>query len=71
MIPNDFPSLNFDLGDTADQLRASVLGFTEPHCLPAPLQQMLKLGGVNLVGTHKQAVPGLLGDQRVLRADAG
>ena len=49
----------------------SVLGFTERQCFPAPLQQMLKLGGVNLVGTHKQAVPGLLGDQRVLRADAG
>jgi isovaleryl-CoA dehydrogenase len=28
MIPNDFPSLNFDLGETADQLRASVRGFT-------------------------------------------
>ena len=28
MIPNDFPTLNFDLGETADQLRASVRGFT-------------------------------------------
>ncbi len=28
MIPNDFPALNFDLGETADQLRASVRGFT-------------------------------------------
>jgi isovaleryl-CoA dehydrogenase len=28
MIPNDFPALNFDLGETAEQLRASVRGFT-------------------------------------------
>src|SRR5207244_5140508 len=34
MIPNDFPSLNFDLGETADQLRASVRGFTADEIAP-------------------------------------
>jgi isovaleryl-CoA dehydrogenase len=34
MIPNDFPSLNFDLGETADQLRASVRGFTADVVAP-------------------------------------
>ncbi|MGE0848230.1 MAG: isovaleryl-CoA dehydrogenase [Hyphomicrobiaceae bacterium] len=34
MIPNDFPSLNFDLGETADQLRASVRGFTADEVAP-------------------------------------
>jgi isovaleryl-CoA dehydrogenase len=34
MIPNDFPSLNFDLGETADQLRASVRGFTADQVAP-------------------------------------
>src|SRR5262245_14694244 len=34
MIPNDFPSLDFDLGETADQLRASVRGFTADEIAP-------------------------------------
>jgi isovaleryl-CoA dehydrogenase len=34
MIPNDLPSLNFDLGETADQLRASVRGFTADQVAP-------------------------------------
>ena len=34
MIPNDFPSLDFDLGETADQLRASVRGFTADEVAP-------------------------------------
>ncbi|HKD57484.1 MAG TPA: isovaleryl-CoA dehydrogenase [Hyphomicrobiaceae bacterium] len=34
MIANDFPSLNFDLGETADQLRASVRGFTADQVAP-------------------------------------
>ena len=34
MIPNDFPALNFDLGETADQLRASVRGFTADEVAP-------------------------------------
>ena len=34
MIPNDFPTLNFDLGETADQLRSSVRGFTSDVIAP-------------------------------------
>jgi isovaleryl-CoA dehydrogenase len=34
MIPNDFPALNFDLGETADQLRASVRGLTADEIAP-------------------------------------
>jgi isovaleryl-CoA dehydrogenase len=34
MIPNDFPALNFDLGETADQLRASVRAFTGDEIAP-------------------------------------
>ena len=32
---------------------------------------MLELGGVNLVGIDEQAVPGLPGNQRILRTNAG
>jgi isovaleryl-CoA dehydrogenase len=38
MIPNDFPTLNFDLGETADQLRASVRGFTADEIAPIAAQ---------------------------------
>jgi isovaleryl-CoA dehydrogenase len=34
MIPNDFPSLNFDLGETADQLRDSVRALTSDEIAP-------------------------------------
>lgn len=34
MISNEFPALNFDLGETADQLRASVRGFTADEVAP-------------------------------------
>ena len=34
MIPNDLPSLNFDLGETAEQLRSSVRDFTSDHIAP-------------------------------------
>jgi isovaleryl-CoA dehydrogenase len=34
MIPNDFPTLNFDLGETAEQLRQSVRGFTGDRIAP-------------------------------------
>jgi isovaleryl-CoA dehydrogenase len=34
MIPNDFPTLNFDLGETAEQLRQSVRGFTSDRIAP-------------------------------------
>jgi len=34
MIANDFPALNFDLGETADSLRASVRAFTADEIAP-------------------------------------
>jgi isovaleryl-CoA dehydrogenase len=34
MIPNDYPSLNFDLGDTADMLRDTVRSFTSDNIAP-------------------------------------
>jgi len=60
MIPNDFPSLNFDLGETADQLRASVRGFTADEVAPLaaeidksnefPRQLWTKFGDMGLLG---------------------
>jgi isovaleryl-CoA dehydrogenase len=60
MIPNDFPSLDFDLGETADQLRASVRGFTADEIAPLaadidksnefPRQLWTKLGDMGLHG---------------------
>jgi isovaleryl-CoA dehydrogenase len=34
MIPNSYPSLNFDLGDTVDLLRDTVRSFTSDHITP-------------------------------------
>jgi isovaleryl-CoA dehydrogenase len=34
MIPNDLPALNFDLGETAEQLRDTVRGFTSDEIAP-------------------------------------
>ena len=60
MIPNDFPSLNFNLGETADQLRASVRGFTADQISPLaaevdksnvfPRALWPKLGHMGLLG---------------------
>src|SRR5262249_266154 len=60
MIPNDFPSLDFDLGETADQLRASVRGFTADETAPPaadidrsnafPRQLWTRLGDMGLHG---------------------
>jgi isovaleryl-CoA dehydrogenase len=60
MIPNDMPSLNFDLGETADQLRDSVRGFTADAIAPIaaeidktnefPRQLWTKLGDLGLHG---------------------
>jgi isovaleryl-CoA dehydrogenase len=60
MIPNDFPTLNFGLGETADQLRASVRGFTADEIAPLaaqidksnefPRQLWPKLGALGLHG---------------------
>jgi isovaleryl-CoA dehydrogenase len=60
MIPNDFPALDFGLGETADQLRASVRGFTADEIAPIaseidksnefPRQLWPKLGALGLHG---------------------
>jgi isovaleryl-CoA dehydrogenase len=60
MIPNEFPTLNFGLGETADQLRASVRAFTADEITPLaaeidktnefPRQLWPKLGALGLHG---------------------
>jgi len=60
MIPNDFPSLNFDLGETAEQLRHSVRGFTSDRIAPLaaeldrsnefPRQLWPQLGALGVLG---------------------
>jgi len=60
MIPNEYPMLNFDLGETADQLRASVRGFTADEIAPIaaeidrsnefPRALWPKLGDMGLLG---------------------
>ena len=34
MIPNTLPSLNFDLGETADMIRGSVMSFASDKIAP-------------------------------------
>ncbi|MDE0005669.1 MAG: acyl-CoA dehydrogenase family protein, partial [Rhodospirillaceae bacterium] len=34
MIPNQLPALNFDLGETADMIRDSVMTFASDHVAP-------------------------------------
>jgi isovaleryl-CoA dehydrogenase len=60
MIPNEFPTLNFDLGETADQLRATVRAFAADEIAPLaaeidksnafPRQLWPKLGALGLHG---------------------
>jgi isovaleryl-CoA dehydrogenase len=60
MIPNDFPSLNFNLGETADMLRASVRGFAAREIAPRaadidrandfPADLWRKLGDLGVLG---------------------
>src|SRR4029077_11432620 len=60
MIPNDFPTLNFDLGETAEQLRHSVRGFTSDKIAPMaaeldksnefPRQLWPRLGELGVLG---------------------
>ncbi|MGH7125829.1 MAG: acyl-CoA dehydrogenase family protein, partial [Stellaceae bacterium] len=71
MIPNDFPALNFDLGETADQLRATVRGFTADEIAPIaaevdrsnefPRQLWPKLGALGLHGITVEEEWGGLG----------
>ena len=60
MIPNDLPSLNFDLGETAEQLRDTVRAFTSDEIAPIaaeidksnefPRELWPKLGALGLHG---------------------
>ncbi len=60
MIPNDYPSLNFNLGETADMMRDMVRSFTSDHIAPIadevdksnefPRQLWPKLGEIGLHG---------------------
>ncbi len=60
MIPNSLPSLNFDLGETADMLRASVMGFAADEIAPRaaeidrdntfPSDLWQKFGALGLLG---------------------
>lgn len=60
MIPNELPSLDFDLGETADMLRASVLSFSSDEISPRaaeidetnefPNELWKKLGDLGVLG---------------------
>ncbi|HET6221936.1 MAG TPA: acyl-CoA dehydrogenase family protein, partial [Dongiaceae bacterium] len=60
MIPNRYPVLNFDLGETADQLRETVADFTAVEIAPRaaeidrknefPMDLWRKLGDLGLLG---------------------
>jgi isovaleryl-CoA dehydrogenase len=60
MIPNDYPTLNFDLGDTAEMLRDTVRSFTSDKIAPLadeidktnkfPRQLWPQLGELGLLG---------------------
>lgn len=60
MIPNRYPTLNFDLGETADMIRDTVQGFAQNEIAPLaaeidrtdvfPRQLMPKMGELGLLG---------------------
>ncbi|HEX7005967.1 MAG TPA: isovaleryl-CoA dehydrogenase [Alphaproteobacteria bacterium] len=60
MIPNSLPSLNFDLGETADMLRASVMSFAADEIAPRaadidrqnefPADLWRKMGALGVLG---------------------
>ena len=60
MIPNRYPTLNFDLGETADMIRDTVQGFAQNEIAPLaaeidrtdvfPRQLLPKMGALGLLG---------------------
>ena len=60
MIPNDIPSLNYDLGETADMLRDAVRSFSADEIAPRaaeidrsnefPMDLWPKLGALGVLG---------------------
>ena len=60
MIPNALPSLNFDLGETADMIRDSVLSFASDEIAPRakdidrdnefPADLWRKMGDLGILG---------------------
>ena len=60
MIPNRYPTLNFDLGETADMIRDTVQGFAQNEIAPLaeeidrtdvfPRQLLPKMGELGLLG---------------------
>ncbi len=60
MIPNTYPTLNFDLGETADMIRDTVQNFSADHIAPLaaeidrtdvfPRQLLPKMGELGLLG---------------------
>jgi len=60
MIPNRYPTLNFDLGETADMIRDTVQGFAQKEIAPLaaeidrtdvfPRQLLPKMGALGLLG---------------------
>ena len=62
MIPNQYPSLDFELGETADMLRDSVMSFAGEKI--APLAEKVDLEGwcpheiwAHMTGLHMYALP--------------
>ena len=51
MIPNEYPSLNYDLGDTADMLRDTVRSFTSDNI--APIADEIKILATTFVHAGK------------------
>ena len=60
MIPNEYPSLNFDLGETADMLRDSIRSFASDELAPRaadidrenefPMDMWRKMGDLGILG---------------------
>ena len=71
MIPNEYPSLSFDLGDTADMLRDSVRSFASDKIAPRaeaidrdnefPIDLWPEMGALGLHGIGAQQASRMFG----------